>query len=143
MSFPNLCTVQDVKGLYLDFPSALNGMAKNHIIRFTSDIYSDLHLTTQVTDPDKLEDMKWACAFKVLAYLESLGLIEGSSEDLVRMSDGDFMVMFQKFQKQNLGEMPTTFKNWYAYYMRKLLPRPPIGSKNNMPMYSGTGRGYW
>lgn len=137
MPFDDLCSIDDIKGIFYDFPASLTPLANELISNFTQTIYQDAHITTTPV-PDgtllteqKIFNMKLACSFKVLAYMESMGLVETSSDNIVRMMDGDFMVMYQKDARAGLGDMPGTYRGLYGYYFRKLLPLPPKGSKHN------------
>jgi hypothetical protein len=140
-SFPDLCELSDIKTVYQKFPSTLNGIAKANISRITNDIYNDLKFT-EIPDDDKLENMKWACVFKVLTYLETLGLVEGSSQNISRLGDGDFNIMYKDQPEKGVGNIPRSYEEWYGYYFRKLLPRPPLGSRNNWRRGSYGGRSY-
>lgn len=142
MSFPDLCELTDFPELYRDDIS-LTPTIVELIPRVSFDVYQDLHIipdTDLIDDGSndytiKMHNLKYACMYRILTILEKEGLVDGSSDELVRMGDGDFNVMFQKELDKPISSLPNSFMGWYGYYYRRLLP----SLKNHSRVYRVRG----
>ncbi|KYC51577.1 MAG: hypothetical protein AMQ22_01268 [Candidatus Methanofastidiosum methylothiophilum] len=128
MSFPNLIEVKDVKKIFPDLESNLNTPIKNYIPTATWDTYQDAEVKEVPTDEAKLNNLKMACSYKVLMWLEGSGKIESSSNEITSMKDAGFSVTFK--QAVSSKKQPKSYSEWYAYYLNRLKSRPPVGGKS-------------
>jgi hypothetical protein len=128
VSLTNLCEVKDIRNEYPDLPTSMNSKVKNKIPTATIDTYQDAKLSEDATDEMILHNLKMACVYKILIWLEGLGSIEGYNTDVSSFKDGDFAVTFKG--KESSGQ-PTSYQGWYKYYLSKIkTPRPPVGGRN-------------
>jgi len=128
MSFLNLVEVKDVKGVYPELPSNLNTPVKNYIPTATMDTYQDAKINELPTDEMVLHNLKLACCYKILMWLESGGKIESSSNEISSMKDAGFSIAFRQTASGN--NQPKSYSEWYVYYLNKLKPRPPVGGSS-------------
>lgn len=128
MSLPNLVEVKDVKGVYSDLPNSINAAVKNYISIATMDTYQDANINETPTDENILHNLKLACCYKILMWLESTGKIESSSNEISSMKDAGFSVSFKQSASGN--NQPKSYSENYVYYLNKLKGRPPIGGSS-------------
>jgi hypothetical protein len=128
MSFPNLVEVKDVKKVYTDLPSSVNAAVKNYISTATMDTYQDANIKEVPTDENILHNLKLACSYRILMWLESTGKIESSSNEIASMKDAGFSVSFKQSPSGN--NQPKSYSEWYVNYLNKIKPRPPVGGSS-------------
>jgi hypothetical protein len=128
MSFPNLAEVKDVKVVYPDLPSSVNAAIKNYIPTATEDTYQDAHIEEVPTDAKILHNLKLACCYKILVWLESTGKIETSNNEIASMKDSGFSVTFK--QSSSGKKQPKSYGENYVYYLNKIKGRPPVGGSS-------------
>lgn len=128
MAFDDLCTIQDIRAEYPDLATTHNSSINKKIPGATIEVYADAGLTETPTDETSLYNLKMACIYFILSWLEENGMVDSGSGEISSMGDGDFSVTFNQVRVESKGGIAKGYDEKYLKYIRKLKPLPPVGS---------------